>query len=86
MLYYIFIYTHSVREEGVEEVVVAVGTNDGQFIILGENERSDRNCGDLVGKDREQMFSLFTVPSHCKTSICLLSSCLHSFILHHVTF
>lgn len=38
--------------------MVAVGTNDGRFIILGENERGDRNCGDLVGRDREQMFHL----------------------------
>lgn len=47
--------------ERVGETVVAVGTNDERFIILGENERSDRNCGDLVGKDREQMFNLSTV-------------------------
>lgn len=31
------------------------GTNDGRFIIRGENERSDRICGDLERKDREQM-------------------------------
>lgn len=53
-------------------MVVVLGTNDGRFIILGENERSDRNCGDLVGKDREQMFNLSTVSSPCIASICLL--------------
>ena len=58
--------------ERVGETVVAVGTNDERFIILGENERSDRNCGDLVGKDREQMFNLSTVSKPCEASICLL--------------
>lgn len=60
--------------ERVGETVVAVGTNDERFIILGENERSDRNCGDLVGKDREQMFNLSTVSNPCEAPTPLISN------------
>lgn len=47
----------------MEKHYTSTGTNDGRFIILEENERSDRDCGNLIGKDREHMFVSATSPT-----------------------